>query len=639
MRDSSTYKIGCWISNPAQSLLERDGVSVRVEPRTMDVLTCLARHAGQVVSVEELIESVWAGVIVSNNSVYLAVSQLRRALRYGDDSTVYIETIPKRGYRLVAPVEMPEPVTGTQSAAARPAVPDGLHRRLRIAWLAAACVVVLLAVGVIFAVNPGRSVADDRIPRSIAVLPFEDVSPNEADRFYAPGEHARLNIQLGKVQNLNVIEYDTVLSYGLSPSLEEIARDLRVESVLAGQFEYADGKVHLAVELVDPADGAMLWARDYRRDFADMLDIHANVVVEVADVLDAAVTPTEVRRIERPPTESNRAYALYLKALAPDTATIEDGYEETIRLLGEAIDVDPNFAEAFQVRGLARASRYLHATEYEATADSYGWETDPGADLERAIDDSERALALDPELGAAHSLAARLALFVGDLSRAEAHAARALGLSPNDAEQLRTLAMFELRAQRLERAHDLLVRASRIAPAKGNSKYTESFFFFLAGDVDASAEIDRTFVEDDLADAARRAGYGTKEAIRGNNEIAESELRLAENLADATTDIEWWPVTIYGYGLLGLHDDARRVFDEYADTLLSELKPLPFYEVWIYLGIGDKDKAYGTLARIAAEPLPPLTSGELAIVLNVANDPVLDEPRFLELRRRAGYLP
>jgi hypothetical protein len=98
-------------------------------------------------------------------------------------------------------------------------------------------------------------------------------------------------------------------------------------------------------------------------------------------------------------------------------------------------------------------------------------------------------------------------------------------------------------------------------------------------------------------------------------------------------------VTIYGYGLLGLHDDARRVFDEYADTLLSELKPLPFYEVWIYLGIGDKDKAYGTLARIAAEPLPPLTSGELAIVLNVANDPVLDEPRFLELRRRAGYLP
>lgn len=107
--EATSIRIGPWTANPALNLLERGTRSVRIEPRAMDVLVFLAQHDGAVVSVDELIASVWKGVIVGDGSVYLAISQLRQALGESDEGTRYIETIPKRGYRLAVPVERVEP--------------------------------------------------------------------------------------------------------------------------------------------------------------------------------------------------------------------------------------------------------------------------------------------------------------------------------------------------------------------------------------------------------------------------------------------------------------------------------------------------------------------------------------------------
>ena len=181
-------KIGAWTASPALNLLERDAQSIRIETRAMDVLMVLAGQPGAVVPVEELLATVWKGVVVGEGSVYLAIRQLRQVFEDSAEGTRYIETIPKRGYRLIVPVEPleaePPPAAASVSSAPSPRRFGRIDRR----WLAAAAVAgVAIVLAIAFAcVSARRPLPQPRSPfcRSTTCLPIpsRSTSPTGSPR-------------------------------------------------------------------------------------------------------------------------------------------------------------------------------------------------------------------------------------------------------------------------------------------------------------------------------------------------------------------------------------------------------------------------------------------------------------------------
>src|SRR6266852_1141017 len=217
---ATMLRIGAWCVDPASGQISRDGESARVEVRTMRLLLCLAEHAGEVVSIEELLNQVWSGVSVSQDSVYQSVASLRRLL--GDDpkQPTYIATVPRLGYRLVATVSpwadqssaQPGPSRASDSehptTAATDALTPGPRLRVRSRWAAGAALCLALVVAFLFygkVANNHRAASPAIAPqKSIAVLPFLDLTEKMNQEPFADGMTVELIDKLSKVPGLRV---------------------------------------------------------------------------------------------------------------------------------------------------------------------------------------------------------------------------------------------------------------------------------------------------------------------------------------------------------------------------------------------------------------------------------------------------
>ena len=204
----------------------------------------------------------------------------------------------------------PEGIKATAEVAAVEAV-KFTGRKLDFAIIG----LLVLAVGVLLV----RSPFDDQpvvLPNSVAVLPFANMSPNADDAYFAAGMHNTILNELAKLQNMNVIARPSVLQYadGQTP-ISEIAEALNVETVMEGSVQYADGRILVTAQLIDPVTSAQLWSDNYDREFADIFDIQADIAMNIANALEAELLPAERERIARAPTDSPAAYALYLSAV------------------------------------------------------------------------------------------------------------------------------------------------------------------------------------------------------------------------------------------------------------------------------------------------------------------------------------
>lgn len=261
----------------------------------MRLLLCLARNAGQVVSIDELLSQAWSGVIVTPDSIYQAVASLRRTL--GDDSreSQYIATVPRLGYRLVAPVgpwlEEPasseRPATATASQADGAAtVPNSGSRRRRLAVLLLGAVAVCAALGVtLFA---GKAAP----PRSVAVLPFLDLTSREMnEEYFADGMTEELIDKISKLPGFRV-PGSTASFYFKSKqrrTVADIAKALGVVYVLEGNIRESGATLRVATQLVRARDGYVVWSETYDRPMADKLQAQADIADHVAQAVRRSI--------------------------------------------------------------------------------------------------------------------------------------------------------------------------------------------------------------------------------------------------------------------------------------------------------------------------------------------------------------
>ncbi len=291
---TSRLRIGAWRVDPASGQISRDGNTIRLDVRAMRLLLCLAEHSGRVVSIDDLISHVWAGVAVSSDSVYQAVTSLRRQL--GDDSRqpVYIETVPRLGYRMIAAVE-PWQDRSTNEAPSTTTV----SRPVRGIFVAVIAMAAAVAFGFLLhsrlgnGDRAGTSAAAALPQESVGVLPFLDLTEGMHNEEFADGMTEELIDKLSKVPGLSVPSATASFYYkGKHLSVAEIARGLHVVYVLDGSVRKSGGRVRVAARLVRAENSYVVWTDTYDRPFDDLIMVQVDIADEVAKALKSSIAVT-----------------------------------------------------------------------------------------------------------------------------------------------------------------------------------------------------------------------------------------------------------------------------------------------------------------------------------------------------------
>ena len=433
-------------------LSRRDGTEIPLTPRVFDTLRFLVEHSGKVLDKEVLMEAVWPDAIVEENNLAQNISTLRRVFGESPGSQRYIVTVPGRGYRFIAEVS---PWKNGATAAAKPAsasapvpiavppapraespgtAPAPKRSPLR-AWLLVA--VMFSALGVTFFLLWGRrdrppvvatpAVSAPAVPvpeKSIAVLPFENLSDDPRNAYFASAVQDEILSNLAGLADLKVISRTSANLYktGNPRNVREIGQQLGVAHIVEGSVQYVGNRVRVNAQLIDARTDAHLWAQTFDRELADVLVIQSELARAIADQLKAKISPGEEARMALKPTENAEAYLLYLRARAIETRFRADKpeWDEAIKLYEQARDLDPSFA-------LARARLSILISHAYQSADP--------ARSAQARAEAEEALRLRPNLGEAQ-LALAYTYFRGsrDYDRALLELERAREMLPNSAE-------------------------------------------------------------------------------------------------------------------------------------------------------------------------------------------------------------
>jgi TolB-like protein/DNA-binding winged helix-turn-helix (wHTH) protein len=407
------FAFGDFEADEALRELRREGHPVEIHATPLRLLFYLLRNRDRVIPKDELLDRVWSDTAVSEGSLFNALNQIRSAL--GDDGSQQrvIQTLRGQGYRLIAPVEehpatapvRTKPARSEAEGEATQAGDGGL--RLILAWpnvILAGALVFGLA-GVVAAgwlLLGGEAARSPETIRSIAVLPFVDMSPGGDQEYFADGMSEELINRLSRIEDLRVVARTSAFAFkGKNVDIREIGEQLDVGAVVEGSVRKEGDELRITAQLVQVADGYHLWSETYDRQLDDVFAIQEEVSRAIAGALEARLDTTQA---SKPPTTDLRAYELYLMGRFFWNQRSEEGLHKAVQYFEEALELDPEYALA-----------------YSGLADSYVLlATYPGHLAERlakARHAAVRAVATDDSLAETHASLGALSILEVRLSR------------------------------------------------------------------------------------------------------------------------------------------------------------------------------------------------------------------------------
>ncbi len=484
----------------------------------------------------------------------------------------------------------------------------------------------------------GREVEREVLPNSVAVLPFENLSPNPDDAYFAAGIHEELLNQLARIRDLRVIARTSVMQYeGARRSISEIANELRVGTVMEGSVRYAGDRVRVIAQLIDATTEDHLWSEVYERDLADTFAIQADIAARIANALEAEFTLAEQQRVGTPLTASPEAYARYLRAMAIYRELADVTAPPRIRssvqsYLDQAIALDPEFAAAHA----RQASVYAASRAYDPIKEE-DWIT-RSAELNSLVSEhAEKALALDPNLGPAYWALALNHQFNSRAVKAQEAYKQALQLIPNDPNGLIWYSSLLWMIDRFEDAIRLGERAVELDPNNYLAYVFLGVWFNAAGNYAAAVDILRMGTEIAAAGPSPHLHLAIPEINQGNYTDALDALRVADQLMPDEAAPNIRAHLAYLYGRLGRREDARRVFNQVKAMAADRYVGPPGW-AWGYLAVGENEQALAALNRAIENPALVTEPFPLAFIKhNDWTDPVLEQPEFVEVRSRLGF--
>jgi TolB-like protein/tetratricopeptide (TPR) repeat protein len=364
--------------DPTLDEICKEGHTIKLEPKSMQLLVCLAERAGAVLSVDELLDLVWKNVIVSPDSVYAAVAALRRTL--GDDpkNPKYIANVARRGYRLVAPVSpWVDPISDASAAPALRAKP------------------------------------------SIAVIPFLNLSGDPGQEYFSDGVTEDIITELSRWRRISVRSRSASFRYrGAAVDLKQVARELDVRFVVEGSVRRMGDRIRISAQLIDADTGGNIWSEKFDRGLEEIFSVQDRVVQTIVSTLAGRVEASDTERARRKPPLSLAAYECVLKANSLSWDEPE-GEMEAIRLVEKAIELDPGYALAHAVLSALCYSQWHDGPRSSAAA------------LERSYMLAMRAVELDAGESTCHAMLGHACVLRGSFELAVQYCRRAVEINPN----------------------------------------------------------------------------------------------------------------------------------------------------------------------------------------------------------------
>jgi TolB-like protein/DNA-binding winged helix-turn-helix (wHTH) protein/Tfp pilus assembly protein PilF len=469
-------QIGEWRLDARGNELRRGAEVVRLEPKVTELLALLASRPGEVLARDELFERIWPGVVVGDDSLTQAVIKLRKALGDDSHSPRYIDTIPKRGYRLIAPVSVASPAK--PGSHPRPA-----STRRGSAYVAiGVTLAALAALGALLTMTPTRrpagadgraSLAASSLP-TVAVLPLSNLSGNPGRDYVSEGMTEDLINALGRFSGLRVMSKSAVQGYrSQTVTSQAIRRDLGARYIVQGSVREAEGRLRVTVSLSDGLDGVQLGSENYEGAAAQLFEIQDRIVADIVGRLHLKLTELEQQRASAKPTESLEAHDLVLRARPLLARTERSANREARALLARAAELDSRHAEVH--------CRMAHA-EFQRAVE--GWVEDAEQAVRRAEALAKQALAAagsDAHV-CAHALLATVYVHRDRYEEALAHSQQAIELNPSDATALYWRGAASLSLGRVDEAIGYLETARRFEPrAPAGATANLAVAYYVAG--------------------------------------------------------------------------------------------------------------------------------------------------------------
>ena len=642
------YEFGDFRLDKAKRVLRRlDGTTVPVTPRVFETLLYMVEHHDTVLDKERLMEAVWPDSIVEENNLSQNISTLRRIFGETPGSHSYIVTVPGRGYRFVAEVS---DRTGNGSANVNgeqgtgPALAENrteaatVKGRRRLpgktgGTLAVAVLGVIALTAAFFARGPSvrwpekhkiakapsapsSGTMTDTV-RSIAVLPFENLSGNPENAYFTDGIQEEILMRLAKIADLKVVSRTSTVRYKRSPeNLREIATQLGVANVLEGSVQRTADRVHVNVQLIKAASDTHLWAEAYDRKLTDIFAVESDIAKTIADTLQAKLTGSEQNAIAAQPTENTEAYQLYLRGRYLWNRRTGENLQKALAYFEQAAEKDPHYALAYA--GIAD-SCVLIPIYAAGTPQDY---------LPRARASAQKAVELDDTLAEAHTSLAYVFFYDFENAQSVKEFERAISLNPNYAMAHLWYGLGPLSAMgEFERAIAEEKRALELDPISPIINADLGTVYTLARRYDEAIAQLRDTVEMNPQFYGGHRCLGWALELKGATGEAIAEYHKAFELSD---DPMMLAMLAHAEASIGKQNQARQILGQLTEEAKARYVPAYAFAV-IYLALGEKDHALDWLEQAARDHDGFYTN---LIKVEPFLDPLRGDPRFETLVSR-----
>jgi TolB-like protein/DNA-binding winged helix-turn-helix (wHTH) protein len=624
--------------------LRKKGAKIGLQGQPFLLLITLLKQQGEVVSRDELRRTLWPEdtFVDFDHGLGTAVKKLREVLSDSASNPRFVETIPRRGYRFIAPIET---IGDSETAPAASQVPpdrqepamggfleardeDRVERlgtavvaqrpRWPLPWKVSGLVFLLLSAGFISFLLRSRP---STLIRSLVVLPLEDLSGDPSQEYFSDGMTDELITELGQVGKLRVISRTSAMTYKgvrVRRPLPEIARELNVDAVVEGTVLRLGSQVRITAQLIQASSDKHLWAQSYEVELRDILTVQKEVARSIAEQIRLELNPHEQRRLDQPQAVIGEAYESYLKGRFFWNKRTGEGLKKAIDYFSQAIQEDPDYATAYA--GLADSYALAGDWKYGVLA--------PKQAYPRAEAAAKKAIALDSTLGEAHiSLAFCLEGFDWDFESAGREFIRGIELSPGYATGHE---WYGWHLAALGRNGDAIAEVQK-------AENLDPLSLIIGADLAEELLVARRY--DEAIKQSRKALYldpffanghyvlGQALAQKHIYDEAIKELQIAVQLSPEST--AFTANLAYAYAVSGMTDEAVKMLND-----LKNRSPVAFSSAaevaLIYVGLDQKDQAMAWLEKAYTERFSPW------VLMRPCFDSLRSDPRFQNLLRRIG---
>jgi TolB-like protein/DNA-binding winged helix-turn-helix (wHTH) protein/Flp pilus assembly protein TadD len=628
--------------------LRKQGLKIKLQDQPCQILAVLLEKPGEIVTREELRSKLWHGdtFVDFDHSLNTAIMRLREALGDSPENPVFVETIPRRGYRFIAPVEemnlgeTEKPVAhgnGAESLLAKtpaettlvaqqPSTPAaGAKASFHFRELVASGLIALVLIAAIFLFlrfrDPSGAVASAEKMKSIVVLPLENLSGDKDQEYFADGMTDELIASLAKIRGLRVISRTSAMEYkDTHKSLSEIARELNVDAVVEGTVLRAGNRVRITAELVQVSTDRHLWAETYESEMGNVLTLQSQVATAIVNEIRINLTPEEQQRLAATRLVNPQAYESYLKGRYYWNKRSEEGLSKAVEYYQLATEKDPQYALAYA--GLA------DCYDLEGTTIIGSRPSSEAASKAKAA--ALKALEIDSTLTDAQITLATIKMnYDWDWPGAESGLKRITEMNPDHATAHQRYSLYLTVVGRPQESLAEINRALKLDPLSLSINFSYGWRLYLARNYDQAIAQLRSTLEMDPNFVLAHLVLGQSYEEKGQFDLAISELKQAVSLSPNS------PLMLAAlgraYAVAGDKGNAEKILDQLTKQSARQYVS-PFYVALVVSGLRRNDQALDWLEKAYQDR----SNGLIFLKVDPELDSLRSNPRFQSLQRRVA---